>query len=539
MHPAPVHAADFLFNDLARLVERLAECDRQHDKKVRRLTKFLDTRIARRSGDDLFELFRLMLPRLDHERGFYGLKEKRLTQLLIGALDATKRKAAVAKDWPRIAHANHMKFPVVMQKVLFNEYCVPPPEDSLTLRKVNAGLDRLAAIAGEANSRADPADDRARLRALCSARASAQQREVLRGLLVQCTPAGAHLLTILFLKEELPFGLGAKAVLNAFHEDAFEAYASCSDMRLVLSELCQRGSTWKRTAVEPGLVVSPQLATQCRATEDAVRRMKGRSFVVETKFDGWRIQVHSTGRGPGSGLHYFSRRCKDHGVRSGFDVLDAALAHFLTPAPPAAAAAAAAEAAVTGGVGVAVAAAGAGGAVAAAVAGSAAVAARPTRVVLDGEMYVWNKRRKCAEPFGLLENAIGAASKDWDPQSIIRPRERDTRNGEEQYAPPAARDLEVVYVAFDILFLNDTSVVHLPLRERHRLLQGVFRPAGGEGSLPGGVPLGGKGAVTFRAEALVPGRTLFAPVRTSRLQPPLPSAPCPATAFPTAPTASQ
>ena len=46
-------------------------------------------------------------------------------------------------------------------------------------------------------------------------------------------------------------------------------------------------------AVQPGLCVSPQLAAKPPpgGLEEVVRRHSGRPFRVDTKFDGWRIQV--------------------------------------------------------------------------------------------------------------------------------------------------------------------------------------------------------------------------------------------------------
>ena len=38
--------------------------------------------------------------------------------------------------------------------------------------------------------------------------------------------------------------------------------------------------------VEPGQPVNPQLASQSKSPEEAVAKMKGREFVVETKLDG-------------------------------------------------------------------------------------------------------------------------------------------------------------------------------------------------------------------------------------------------------------
>lgn len=43
--------------------------------------------------------------------------------------------------------------------------------------------------------------------------------------------------------------------------------------------------------VEPGQCVRPQLASRANDVQDAFRKIGGKSFLVELKFDGERIQV--------------------------------------------------------------------------------------------------------------------------------------------------------------------------------------------------------------------------------------------------------
>ena len=59
----------------------------------------------------------------------------------------------------------------------------------------------------------------------------------------------------------------------------------------------------------------PQLAAVSSGPEDAFKKMAGRPFVMDCKFDGERVQVHKMG----GTVKYFSRRGHDHGVKSDFD----------------------------------------------------------------------------------------------------------------------------------------------------------------------------------------------------------------------------
>ncbi|GLC67576.1 hypothetical protein PLESTF_000576000 [Pleodorina starrii] len=511
----PARAAELRFSTVVNVLESIASYGKLHKRKVARIRRFFSVEVPRTDGDDLLQLFRLLLPKHDFTRGYFGIKEKRFAGLLATALGACRQRAEAAKDWMRLAHQTKSKFPTVMQKVLLDHYCpasIPPESDTLTVGQVNAALDQLAAIAsgavGAAAHQHQPDDDDEHSRAAAlrgrSATAQQQQAAVLGGLLRRCTPRAAWWLICIVLREELPLGLGNKALLNAFHPDAHDAFNSCSDLRLVLDELCRPGSIWRRRDVEPGLNVAPQLADRVGGGPQAAAGcMSGRPFLVETKFDGWRIQLHVTGDAAGGGgaIRYFSRNVKDHGPRSSFCVLDDAIAQFLRPE-------ATGQPAAPGGSG-------------AGARSAAAPGAEPQprgclpRVVLDGEMLVWNKTRRRFEPFGMLEAAIRAAAEGLEPQAPVFGRDALAAVDGDDGPPrcPTAADLEVLYVAFDILYLRDTSVVHLPLRDRKKLLASVFRmPLGGEpeeGGPPGGVPLGPRGAVTFRAEALLPERPMF------------------------------
>ncbi|GFR49647.1 hypothetical protein Agub_g11786, partial [Astrephomene gubernaculifera] len=182
-----------------------------------------------------------------------------------------------------------------------------------------------------------------------------------------------------------------RAVLACLHPAAPDQLAGCCDLRRVLQQLVGQGeregqheeqegmgkeveeeeevgkqqqqregqqerpeslcATWKPPRVQAGVLVAPHLAARCgagggggpeEATQGLMRDWGGGPVVVETKFDGWRIQLHVTGGmydprvtatptcGAASAgdsstrcrFHYYSRNCRDHGPRSGFSVLD-------------------------------------------------------------------------------------------------------------------------------------------------------------------------------------------------------------------------
>ncbi|XP_073003706.1 putative DNA ligase 4 [Typha latifolia] len=78
------------------------------------------------------------------------------------------------------------------------------------------------------------------------------------------------------------------------------------------------------------------------------------------------------------------------------------------------------------------------------------------RCILDGEMLVWDRSTNHFAEFGSNQEIAKAA-----------------REGLET-------DRQLCYVAFDILYAGDTSVIHQSLAERHELLQKVVKPLKGQ-----------------------------------------------------------
>ncbi|TYI48456.1 hypothetical protein E1A91_D13G249700v1 [Gossypium mustelinum] len=90
------------------------------------------------------------------------------------------------------------------------------------------------------------------------------------------------------------------------------------------------------------------------------------------------------------------------------------------------------------------------------------------RCILDGEMLVWDSTLNQFAEFGSNQEIAKAAKDGLDS------------------------DRQLCYVAFDILYLGDTSVIHQSLKERHELLQKVVKPL--KGRLEILVPNGGLNA---------------------------------------------
>ncbi|KAG4167646.1 hypothetical protein ERO13_A13G208300v2 [Gossypium hirsutum] len=90
------------------------------------------------------------------------------------------------------------------------------------------------------------------------------------------------------------------------------------------------------------------------------------------------------------------------------------------------------------------------------------------RCILDGEMLVWDSTLNQFAEFGSNQEIAKAAKDGLDS------------------------DRQLCYVAFDILYVGDTSVIHQSLKERHEILQKVVKPL--KGRLEILVPNGGLNA---------------------------------------------
>ncbi|KAL0015445.1 hypothetical protein SO802_002514 [Lithocarpus litseifolius] len=87
------------------------------------------------------------------------------------------------------------------------------------------------------------------------------------------------------------------------------------------------------------------------------------------------------------------------------------------------------------------------------------------RCILDGEMLVWDTSLNRFAEFGSNQEIAKAVKDGLDS------------------------DRQLCYVAFDILYVGDTSIIHQSLKERHELLQKVVKPL--KGRLEILVPNGG------------------------------------------------
>lgn len=417
-------ARDVPFRALCRTFERVQR-ERGRSKadarrRYRALDAFHDGYLqSRRDGArvDAFDAYRLLLPTLDKERVAYRLKHDALAKVVIAAFDMSRASADAKRleEWKQQGAGN---LPKVIEDVLAAGHLAGRENDEdvgiVTIGEVNESLDGLAA-SGNKEERA------AILRKLFSRMDATQVKWVCAVIL-----------------KETKIRMGDKSILRHFHRDAEDLFDWTCDLRRVCEDLPRRDVRLKREDIEVGQgLINPQLAKRQNSVASLFKSLKGNKFVIETKFDGERIQIHKDGER----INYWTRNMNDFGPR-GYDVMNGLFRHL------------------------------------------------PKRCILDGELLVWNKLREQWYPFGAIKNLVKAANMR-KPKNEPFPLtgHLEDRGGEEEeegaddfhsskyawYAENVKQitygDLELVYVPFDILYVGDESIRHLKLSERHEKLR--------------------------------------------------------------------
>ena len=109
----------------------------------------------------------------------------------------------------------------------------------------------------------------------------------------------------------------------------------------------------------------------------------------------------------------------------------------------------------------------------------------------------------CFEPFGSLRATVKVAVEGVRNDAPVEYGDfREEGDDRRVHRLPNLEELELVYIVFDVLFVDDRSVLSLPLSERHKILRSIIKDA------PlNGIPMGNglKGALI----PLMPDKTFL------------------------------
>lgn len=208
------------------------------------------------------------------------------------------------------------------------------------------------------------------------------------------------------------------SVLYAWHPDAINYLKVVTN----LEPLCQKlydpavRLSQEELSINIGCPFAPQLAKKLHVSYAKAVQMLQHNFIIEEKMDGERMQMHYENYG--ASLHYWSRRGTEYTYLYGDTLTTGCISPHLK------------------------------------------FIDSVQSIVLDGEMVTYDPQRNVVLPFGVLK---GSAIQE------LQRLNGDIQQSDELTARP-------MFVVFDILYLNGSSLTNKSLEHRKQFLNAVLKP---------------------------------------------------------------
>ncbi|KAI0642168.1 ATP dependent DNA ligase domain-containing protein [Trametes meyenii] len=353
----PQNKSSAPFHVLSALFDRLQN-ERKPEKRRKLLSSWFNHWRAE-VGLDLYPVLRLLLPQKDRERAVYGLKEKNLAKQYISLIPLGQHDpdAIRLRNWKKPTERDRSAgdFPTVLFEVVNKRSSVD--EGNLSVDQVNDLLDELSRNMGKFDA----------------------QAKVLQRVYNDTTADEQRWIARIILKD-LVISVKENTVFSVFHPDAYDLFNTCSDLKKVAWELWDpnRRLNEDDKAVQLFRAFAPMLCKRpTKRVEDSVKEMQGRTFIVEEKLDGERMQLHKRG----NEYFYCSRKGKDYTYLYGKHVGAGSLTPFI----------------------------------------DSSFDPRVDDIILDGEMLVWDPVSERNLPFGTLKTAaIDKSKKEFNPRPCFK-----------------------------------------------------------------------------------------------------------------------
>jgi DNA ligase 4 len=259
-------AYNFPFGVVAKFFEKVI-ASTKHAHKI----EFIQTLFKKWGNSDSFPLIRLLLPQFDRERQAYGLKEVMLAKAYIKILGISKDSDDAQRmlNWRKPTKSSGTDreggdFAHSVYKALETRH---QGKGDLSVDDVNYYLDMLN-----------------------TATEKPEKEHIMKALLQHTTPA-EHKWLVRIILRDLKIGLSEKTILGNYHDDAVDYFNVTSDLRKVCTDLKDKSVRISHQDVQLFSPVKPMLANR-HPPEKVVQVMGKHEFVIETKWDGERIQVH-------------------------------------------------------------------------------------------------------------------------------------------------------------------------------------------------------------------------------------------------------
>lgn len=223
-------------------------------------------------------------------------------------------------------------------------------------------------------------------------------------------------------------GSQENTLLYAWHPDARDYLSVVSDLYSVTQKLFDPEKRLQNDefTLQIDSPFSPQLAKRISSTsyEKIVNKLLVRQgqemFFIEEKMDGERLQIHYSNYG--QSIKYYSRRGTDYTYLYGSDSSQGPISPFLKLDP------------------------------------------KVENCILDGEMISFDNETNSVLPFGIVKSVAKHATDSSSSPGFSSGLTTET----ESFHP--------LFMAFDLLFLNDKPLINYPLWQRKKYLNQVLRP---------------------------------------------------------------
>ncbi|NWT81852.1 DNLI4 ligase, partial [Lanius ludovicianus] len=310
--PKKTVASHVPFADLCSTLERIQKC-KSRPEKTKYFKDFLDSwrkfhdalhQKEKDVTDSFYPAMRLILPQLERERMAYGIKETMLAKLYIDLLHLPKDGKDAAKllnyRTPTGSRGDAGDFAMIAYFVLKHR---SPKQGRLTIEQVNEHLDAIA------NNNA--------------AKNKGQLKKSLLQLITQSTALEQKWLIRMIIKD-LKLGVSQQTIFSIFHPDAAELHNVTTDLEKVCRQLHDPSVSLSDVSIMLFSAFKPMLAA-IADVQQIEKQMSNRTFYIETKLDGERMQMHKDG----DVYKYFSRNGFDYTQQFGASPLEGSLTPFI------------------------------------------------------------------------------------------------------------------------------------------------------------------------------------------------------------------
>lgn len=289
------------FKEFCQLLQEVKEAKGQAEKQKIFQIAFEQLRdVFREDLGQFFQIFRLILPKLDRDRDSYNMKESKVARTLIKMLDLPpgNDRNVLSKSYLMAAYATDFGDVVfsVIRKYLSNV------KTTLTIEELNKSLDDLTTKSTDW-----------------------EREEILFKMFKKCSPQNISWIIRIILKD-LKLGISTNSILNCYHKDAASFYASNNNLKKVCEVLANQNVRLHELEIEIFEAFRPMLSKRIENKNFKKEFKNEKLYYLENKFDGERFQLHMKN----GEFRYFSRNGFDFTQKYGKSYNEGKLKIYIT-----------------------------------------------------------------------------------------------------------------------------------------------------------------------------------------------------------------